>query len=442
MEYGDVGREGSAASCGVASVATMVNRVQLDRHVFYSFMFLMLVMNAAVFFASWKDIKAGNNDFPVFYSNAQMVREGHAAHLYDFAAENNFVHRVSDLARAPNNHLPYELLIFIPCTYLSFGAAHVLWTVVSVGMLVGVALLMRSAPPTGLSFGVALLATLAFFPVWYCLLQGQDSILQVFLFALSFWFWKRARQDAAGLTLAMALFRPQLVLPFVLVAFLAGKWKLIRGFVPGAVLVLLVSASVVGIHGMEEYARILISQGTQGSASALAQQWQVHLGLMPTLRGLLWITLPGWVPGNVRNFLLVLGTLAGMLWAARGLRGIKDGAAFDMAFATAVAAVALVSFHSLPHDFSLMILPLLLAGGTFASEVDRAKRGSPYTAVTVGFLLFFTPLYFVLIFVEKVGLLVFPSVVFLWMIGNWKRSGLPAPVTQQPRVEPISIPTF
>ncbi len=404
-------------------------------------MFLMLAMNAAIFFTSWKDIKAGKNDFPVFYSNAQMVREGQAAHLHDFAAENGFVHRVSDLARAPNNHLPYELLIFIPFTYLQFGAAHVLWTLVSLGMLVGVTQLMRSVPPTGLSFRVTLLTTLAFFPVWYCLLQGQDSILQVFLFAISFWLWKRGREDAAGFALAMGLFRPQLALPFALVALLAGKWKFIRGFIAGAALVLLLSLGVVGVHGMADYARVLMSQGTQGSASALAQQWQVHLGLMPTLRGLLWIVLPGGVPGNVRNFLLVFGTLAGLLWAAKGLRGVKNGEAFDMAFATTVGAVALVSFHSLPHDFSLMLLPLLVAGGAYASGDDRAKRGNPYTAVTVGFLLFFTPLYFVLIFAEKVGLLVLPAVVFLWMIGNREHSGLPAPVAQRRGVEPISIPT-
>jgi hypothetical protein len=270
-------------------------------------------------------------------------------------------------------------------------------------------------------------------------LQGQDSILQLFLFALSFWLWKRGREDAAGFALAMGLFRPQLVLPFALVAVLAGKWKFIRGFVPGAVLVLLVSVWVVGVHGMADYARILISQGTQGSASALAQQWQVHLGLMPTLRGLLWIVLPGGVPGSVRSLLLIFGTLAGLLWAAKGLRGVKDGAGFDIAFATAVAEVALVSFHSLPHDFSLMILPLLVAGGVFASVDDRAERGNAYTWVTLGFLLFFTPLYFVLIFAEKVGLLVLPSVVFLWLIGGWARSGLPVLVAPQRPIEPISI---
>ena len=53
----------------------MRKRVQLDRRVVYGFMFLMLAMNAAVLFTSWKDIMAGKNDFPVFYSNAQMVRD-------------------------------------------------------------------------------------------------------------------------------------------------------------------------------------------------------------------------------------------------------------------------------------------------------------------------------------------------------------------------------
>src|SRR5580693_2235299 len=320
----------------------MRKRVQLDRRIVYSFMFLMLAVNAAVFFTAWKHIMAGKNDFPVFYSNAQMVREGQAAHLYDFDAENDFVHRVSDVARAPNNHLPYELLIFIPFTYLRFGTAHLLWTLVSLGMLVGVALLLCNALSIGLSLRPTLLTMLAFFPVWYCLLQGQDSILLVFLFALSFWLLKGERQDGAGFALAMGLFRPQLVLPFVLVALLAGKWKFVRGFIPGAGFVLLTSVWMVGIHGIADYSRILLSQGTQGSASALAQQWQVHLGLMPTLRGLLWIILPASVPGDIRNFLLLSGTLAGLLWAIRGLRGVKDRAEFDMAFATAVAAVALV----------------------------------------------------------------------------------------------------
>jgi hypothetical protein len=72
---------------------------------------------------------------------------------------------------------------------------------------------------------------------------------------------EEGKEDAAGILLTLGLFRPQLVLPFVLVAFLGGKWKFVRGFIPGAVLVIALSTWVVGLHGMADYARILVAQG-------------------------------------------------------------------------------------------------------------------------------------------------------------------------------------
>jgi Glycosyltransferase family 87 len=402
----------------------MLKRVHIDRRVLCGFLILMSAMNAVVLFIPWKEIMTGENDFPAFYSNAQMVHEGQASRLYDFDAENTFVHRVSDKARAPIQHLPYELLIFVPFTYLQFGAAYVLWTLLSLGMLASIAVLMRDFRPAESSFSLAFLTVLAFFPVWYCLLQGQDSILFVFLFALSFWLWRRGRDDAAGFVLALGMFRPQLVLPFVLVTFLGGRWKFVRGFIPGAALVIALSAWVVGFHGMAEYARILISQGTQRSAGVLAEQWQVHLDMMPTLRGLLWM-LPSWVPGNIRNLLLLSGTFGALLWAAKRMRGAKDGAAFDLAFAVAVAVVALVSFHSNLHDFSLMILPLLIAGGAVVSSVSVTEK-SAYLILTLGFLFFLTPLYFVLLLTGKVPLLALPTVAAIWLMSRWGTGSLPA----------------
>ena len=288
-------------------------------------------------------------------------------------------------------------------------------------------------------FRSTFLTTLAFFPVWYCLGQGQDSILLLLLFALSFWFWRRGQDDTAGLVLAFGLFRLQLVLPFVLVAFLGGRWKFVRGFAPGAVLAILTSAWVVGLHGMTDYVRILMSQGTQGSASTLAEHWTVHPGLMPTLRGLLW-TLPSWVPSNIRNFLLLSGTLGALMWAGRRMRNARDVAAFDRAFAVAVTVVTLVSFHSFVHDFSLMILPLLIAGDAVATWV-RVRQTAAYAIVTLGFLFFFSPLYLVLIFTDEVGLFVIPTVTFLYFLSSWKMGDAPKLVSERHVAEPLSLPT-
>jgi hypothetical protein len=400
-----------------------MTRMHIDRGVVCGFMTLMLVMNAVVLAVFWKEIMAGKNDFPVFYANAEMVREGQASHLYDLDAENSFVLRVSSVPRPPNIHFPYENLIFLPFAYFRFGVAFVLWSLFSMGMLVGVALLMRDLRPGGSSLPLTLLMVLAFFPVWDCLLQGQDSILLLFLFALSFWLWRRGQEDVAGFVLALGLFRPQLILPFVLVAFLGGKWRFVRGSIPGAALVIALSTWVVGIHGMADYVRVLISLGTQGSASTLEKQWLVWPGLMPTLRGLLWI-LPSWVPGNIRNILLLSGTLGTLLWAATRMRSARNGAAFNLALGIALATVLLVSFHSYIHDFSLMIIPWLIAGDALVSAGAVTERNA-YIIVTIAFLFFFTPLYIVLLSREKVGLLVPPMVAALWLMSRWETKSLP-----------------
>jgi hypothetical protein len=393
--------------------------IQIDRRVLIGFMAVMFVMNAVLLFIPWKEIMAGKNDFPVFYSNATMVREGRAAGLYDFNAENDFVRRVSDVTRPPNNHLPYELLLFVPLTYLSFDKAYILWTILSLGMLGGTAILLRSLHDGPSRLSIVLLTILGFFPVWYCLLQGQDSILLLFLFALSFSLWRRGNDDAAGFVIAMGLFRPQLVAPFVLIMLIARKWKFIRGFVPGAVLVTLLSAWVVGLSGMVDYAHVLMSQGTQQSAKVLAERWTVRPGLMATWRGFLWVCLPTWVPTKIRSLLLLVGTLTGLAYAAKKINNAKDVEAFDLAFATSAATILLVSFHSFLNDFSLMILPLLIYAPVIANSGFVRKRKAHFM-VTLGFLFFLTPLYLLLLSRDSLGWFFVVELSALWLASHWR----------------------
>jgi hypothetical protein len=412
--------------------------IQIDRRVLISFMAVMFAMNAVLLFIPWNEIMAGKNDFPVFYSNATMVREGHAAGLYDFDAENGFVRRVSDITRPPNNHLPYELLLFVPLTYLPFGMAYIVWTILSLAMLGGTAILMRSfcSGPSGLFLGC--LTVLGFFPIWYCLLQGQDSILLLFVFVLAFWLWRGGRDDAAGFVIALGLFRPQLVVPFVLIMLIAGKWRFIRGFVPGAVLVTLLSACVVGLSGMVDYAHVLMSQGTQQSAKVLSEQWTVRPGLMATWRGFLWVCLPAWVPTNVRAFLLLVGTFTGLIYAARRIHNAKNMAAFDVAFAITVATILLVSFHSFLNDFSLMILPLLIYAPVIASSTLVPKKKA-YWMVTLGFLFFLTPLYLLLLSRDCVGWFFLVELCALSLAIRWGTIVGATPEGDRGNVKAISV---
>ena len=374
----------------------------------------------AFFWTNRNDIAAGRNDFPIFYSNAEMVHEGKSSSLYDFEVENSFNRRVADTLRPPappNNHLPYELLLFLPFIYFRFITAYVLWTILNLVMLAVVATLIQKLYGRW-NFSLTLLVILAFCPVWYCLIGGQDSILLLLLFAVCFWLWKRGKDDMAGFILAFGLFRPQLVLPFAFIALLAGKWKFIRGFIPGAALVVALSTWVVGMHGMVDYGRILLSQGTQESASVLAHQWNVEPGLMATWRGFLWLCLPRWVPSGAERFLLLLVTVLGLVWAAKKMRGARGSASFDMAFAIAVATTLLLSFHSYIHDFSLMILPILICASVLsASEIVPRTRAC--LVASLGFLLFLTPLYLVLFAARRMGWLFLIQAAALWLASGW-----------------------
>lgn len=407
--------------------------IHIDKRILIFIMAAMLCLNSVVLLAVRKKIMEGKNDFPIFYSNAQMVREGKASALYDFDAENTFTRRVTDVARPPYNHMPYELLFFIPFTYLQFRAAYIVWTILSVAMLVGVALTVRNLFPDRWTFSLALLTILAFYPEWCCLMQGQDSILLLCLFVVSFWLWRRGKDDIAGFVLALGLFRPQLVLPFVFIAFLAGKWKFVRGFIPGAAIVLALSTWVVGLHGMGDYARLLISQGSQQSARVLDKQWEIKPGVMTTWRGFLWVLLPAWVPAGVRTFLLLAGTFAGLGWAAKQMRRAKGLAASDLAVAIAVATTLLVSFHSFLHDFSLMILPLLICGSMLAGSAVVPKK-TAYLIVTLGFSFFLTPLYIAL--APNAGWLFLSESLAIWLVsrwaGDWRTGTVEAP---RPAVE-------
>jgi hypothetical protein len=296
---------------------------------------------------------------------------------------------------------------------LQFRTASILWAILNVAMLGGVATVIQNLRGRW-SFSLTLLMILAFYPVWFCLIAGQDSILLLLLFAVSLLLWKRGKDDIAGFVLAFGLFRPQLVLPFAFVALLAGKRKFVRGFIPGAALVLALSTWVVGVHGMADYVKLLLAQGTEKSATALAGRWQVRPELMPTWRGFLWLCLPRWLPPEVQTVLLLSGTILGLGWASIKMRRARGSNAFEIAFAITLATVLLVSFHSFLQDFSLMILPLLICWPAFsASRIASRNRAS--LIVSLCFLLFLTPLYLVLLATRGMGWLLLVESLAVWL---------------------------
>ena len=85
-----------------------------------------------------------------------------------------------------------------------------------------------------------------------------------------------------------------------------------------------------------------------------------------------------------------------------------------------------------------MILPVLIAANAVASSVRMTQRIA-YTIVTTAFLFFFTPFYILLLFTDKVGLFVLPTVALLWLMGRLRPDGLPPLAVAHCPTEPISL---
>jgi hypothetical protein len=252
-----------------------------------------------------------------------------------------------------------------------------------------------------------LLAMFAFFPVATALLQGQDSILLLFLYGLAFSALATGRAFAAGLCLGLALFKFQLVLPFVFVLLLRRQWRAVGGFVITSFVLLLVSAAAVGWSGVMAYPGFVLRLSRSGAQAG------IYPRDMPNLRGLIAGSLH--LTGLSAALLIValsvaLVTLASYLWRAEAQRE-QSGDHFVLGFSLCLTVTTIVSYHLLVHDLSLLILPILLvAERLFAGEIAGRARHLLIASLVA---LFLTPLYMVLQFsLREMNLMVIAVAMF------------------------------
>src|SRR5262249_1296210 len=161
------------------------------------------------------------SDFRIFYTAGLILRRGEGRELYSeelqTKVQRDFAPAVVNKAGAlPYNHPPFEAVLFEPITYLPYFSALRLWIVINILVVAGSIYYLHSLLPTlATQFRWLLILTpLAFSPIAYALLQGQDSILLFALYCLAFSAFRRGQDLHAGAYLGLGLFKFHLVLPF------------------------------------------------------------------------------------------------------------------------------------------------------------------------------------------------------------------------------------
>jgi len=320
-----------------------------------------LILTHAFFFWRVRErIARGDPDFTAYYTAGKMLREGRGPQLYDSIAQAEVQREfapASDLRRGPlpYYHPPFEALLFLPLTYLPYPVAFALWNMINLGLLAGIALLLRNCLPALRQFPPweAVLASLAFFPVFANFHQGQDAILLLLTFVLAFAALERQADFAGGCWLGLGMFKFHFVIPLVLILMWWRGRRLALGFVLGSLSVIAISVALVGWHEAVQYPVYtwhIISLPGFGRLPAR---------LMPNMLGLV----SGWPvledAGSMRW--LALAASAGLFALVASMKDMaRDARTFHLCLPCAVITALMVSFNTNSYDLSLLILPLAL----------------------------------------------------------------------------------
>jgi hypothetical protein len=346
-------------------------------------------------------------DFSEFYAAGQMVRHGLGNSLYDLRVQAEFQLKVAPV-HAFYLRPPFEALLFVPFTFLSYRAAYAAWLMFSLAILSGAARLIqgntnvldamfqytRGIP---VDFGLLLLVFLTFSPTMDCLLIGQDSVLMLMIYTLVFLALKRGRELEAGGLLALGLFKFHLVLPFAIIFALRRRGSFVLGFAGIALLLVAISVLVSGPGVLASY-----------PAMFLNSKYRMLMSFQPeyaaNIRGLIYLIAPSKIPGAISGA-VVAALSAFLLWVTA--RTWRDSE-FELCFSAAVIAALLTGYHSFVYDLSLLLLPVSIVCG------ELAKRKILLSNLTLNgalIVLFVQPIHYVLMTHQIYAVMCVPVVV-------------------------------
>jgi hypothetical protein len=379
------------------------------------FVVAMLWLNLLFFLDVWQGIKLGYQDFTIFYTAGKILRQGLGHQLYDrkiqYAVEESITgHIAFRLGPLPYNHPPFEALIFVPLTWLSYQQAFVAWDLLNVAALFGVALLLRrsvgavrSLPPWKFVLG-----SLAFFPVFVCLLQGQDSILMLLLCTLAYHALKREADVLGGCWLGLAAFKFQFMVPLLLLLVIWKRRRVVLGF--GAVVLVLglLSAALVGVKPLLQYPGYVLQIANNPGLGGVPPQF------LPNFHGLAM----GWPPpfsGKLGSALAGLSSVLVFLFAAsKGWASPRPGK-LELQFSLAILVSVLIAWQTNSHDLSLLTLPFVF----LVDHVLRAPRRQGINLLIPTVPLLVSPLWTTLWLVTtRVNLIAIPLLWWTIEIGN------------------------
>jgi len=285
-----------------------------------------------------------HSDFPMYYRGAEVIRAGNGANLYR-----------PQLVDYGYVHPAFEALLFVPFTFLPFWWAYILWAVFNVGCLVASHRLMAAWNLRRISPAGSLGFLLAFFPVSFAVMNGEDSVLVLLLLACwSFYELRSGRHLLSGVIIGFSVARFQFLLPFLAVLALWKLFRVLTGAIVSAGGLMLLFVFLTGWRGQITYYHLLRDLATRDYPATMANLRVVliHVHL---------------------QFLLVplsLAIVGFALWKGRHLQDAEQ-------FLIAIVTVCIVDYHLFVYDLCILSLPLVIFAAWLLENERYAELLSP-----------------------------------------------------------------
>ncbi|MBZ5613923.1 MAG: DUF2029 domain-containing protein [Acidobacteriia bacterium] len=299
----------------------------------------------------------GHSDFRQLYTGGFMLRTGHAHELYDLPAEKRFEDQVAGMdgenLPMPIAHPAYEELLFAPLSILGYKPAYFTFLGLNVVLLIFIYYLMQPWTRNLAAIFPWLPAALfvAFLPVAIALIQGQDSVILLALLVITWLLLRKGHEFAAGSVLAMGLFKLQIAVPIIALFVLWRRMKFCAAFVFGASALATVSVTIVGLAQAKAYVRMLLYLGNSYSGHG----YPLVVERMANIHGFIFGLGRSLLSPHVIVIVTLLLTATVFLLL---LKAAPDSSADALLFA--ICAAIPLSYYLLPHDLTILLLPLLI----------------------------------------------------------------------------------
>jgi hypothetical protein len=355
-----------------------------SERVLLGLLFVLFVIRA--FIPAWKHL---GSDFANYYLAASLYRQGYPVErVYDWT----WFQRQKDHAaieRPLVGFIPSTLtssLLVLPLSLLSPLQANRCWLIVSLGLLlVTAALLKRISSLTWERIGVLIFLALA--PLYKNFLLGQVHMVMLLLLTLAAYFYFRDWHFLSGATLAIATALKIYPALFLLFFLLKRQWRAAAGLVCGSVGALIMAAGLFGVDACRIYFHEILPWGLRGEIiDPYATGWDSLNALFHRL----FLFEPELNPAPVMHLPYLYALLQSLthtlilvtfLWALASDHTHPTRAKLEWGIYCFL--LLLISSEPLPYHFVILILTVVLLVD------DLTTRGlSIWAGVTVGLFVF------------------------------------------------------